>query len=99
MDGVGEHVGRRRIFLELCIVSPMNKSNSRPVVFYRLPRTGVGPGARCKTGAPRARARPAPAPSARKAPGARQPASDNVKGDAVRVSHVTTCVSYQVSHP
>ena len=22
MDGVGEHVGRRRIFLELCIVSP-----------------------------------------------------------------------------
>lgn len=43
-------------------------------------------------------ARPAPAPSARKAPGARQPASDNVKGDAVRVSHVT-CVSYQVSHP
>ena len=76
----------------------MNKSNSRPAVFYRaypLPRTGVGPGARCKTGAPRARARPAPAPSARKAPGARQPASDNVKGDAVRVSHVTTCVSYQ----
>ena len=37
--------------------------------------------------------------SSTKAPGARQPASDNVKGDAVRVSHVTTCVSYQVSHP
>lgn len=76
----------------------MNKSNSRPAVFYRLPRTGVGRWRPLQNGRA-ACARPAPAPSARKAPGARQPASDNVKGDAVRVSHVTTCVSYQVSHP